>query len=290
LFKSILVHVNGGQNDDAALALTWRVGRIFGSHIDAMHVTPSFAEMTSRTLSAAGDSPASGEALELQRVVAAQASAASRRHFDEFCQREKLSQASKPTPGQASGAWCEKEGTAAELLATAARYHDLFVAAGSDYERLSPAEVARILFESGKPVLLGPSKVASGPIRSVAIAWKDTAEAARAVTAAMPLLEQARRVFVLGANEDNATALKCVDCNDGLVALLRWHGVTAEARYVLPAGRLAPVAVQETARETDCDLLVMGAWGHSRWRETIFGGFTRYILEDGPALPVLMAH
>jgi nucleotide-binding universal stress UspA family protein len=290
LFKTILVHINGSRQDEAALALTWRVGKPFASHIDAMHVAPSFAEMAAKTLSAAGDSPASSEAFELQRIVAAQASAASRRHFDEFHRRENLSEASTPPTQQPSAAWCEKTGAAAELLAAAARYHDLLVAAGSGSERLPIADVARILFESGKPVLLAPSEVASGPIRSVAIAWKDTAEAARAVTAAMPLLAQAKRVFVLGANEDNATAFECVTCSDSLVAQLRWHGLTVEARYVLPAGRLAPVAVQETAREAGCDLLVMGAYGHSRWRETIFGGFTRYILEDGPALPVLMAH
>jgi nucleotide-binding universal stress UspA family protein len=255
-----------------------------------MHVAPSFAEMASRTLSSAGDSPASSEAFELQRIVAAQASAASRRHFDEFRRRENLADASTPPAQQASVAWCEKAGHAGDVLAAEARYHDVFVAAGTGSDRLAIADVARILFETGRPLVLAPAEAPHGPIRSVAIAWKETAEAARAVTAAMPILAQARRIYVLRANEENSAALECVTCSDKLVEQLRWHGVTAEARYVMPAGRLAPVAVQETAREDDCDLLVMGAYGHGRWRETIFGGFTRHILEDGPALPVFMAH
>jgi nucleotide-binding universal stress UspA family protein len=290
VLKSILVHVNGSNGDSAVLSLASRVGRDFAAHFDVVHVTPSFAEMAGKTLSAAGDTPVSGEAFELQRIVAAKASEASRRHFDAFCHGENLSEAKAPPAPQGSAAWSEKTGSAVDVLVTEARYHDLVVAAGTGSERLLPADLGRILFESGKPLLLAPAQTSSGRIRSVAIAWKPTPEAARAVTAAMPILSQASRVYVLQANEDNAAAFECATCMDRLVTQLRWHGLWADCRYIAPGGRAAPVAVQETARECDCDLLVMGAYGHSRWRETIFGGFTRAVLEDGPALPLFMMH
>lgn len=288
--KTILVHLNGTDADTAVLSSAWRVARPVAGHLEALRVTPSLGDMALANLREDGDSRDAFDALERQRSVVRTATEAASRNFQAFIRRENIQQLDTPPAGQASAAWREKTGRDADVLIAQARYNDLLVVAAFGAERLPTFDLGRILFEGGKPVLLAPEKPSSDPIRTVAIAWKDTPEAARAVTAAMPLLSRAKRVIVLIANEDNQAALDCVTCTDSLVTQLLWHGLRAEARYVLPAGRTAPVAVLETARETEADLLVMGAYGRSRWRETIFGGFTREVLEGPIALPVFLAH
>ncbi len=118
---------------------------------------------------------------------------------------------------------------------------------------------------------------------------ENVAEAARAVTAAMPLLQKARRIDVYGANESDKRAADCVDCSDSIVRYLRWHGLNAMGHFVILADRTAADAVLESARHVEVDLLVMGAYGHSRVREFVFGGFTQRMLK-GAELPVMLFH
>ena len=288
--KSILVHLNGSPADVAALNAAWRVGRSFAAHLDCLRVVPTLADLATATLRVDEDSRGAAEALELQRIVVSKTTERASRHFLELCRRENLAPVRIPPADKASAAWQERNGRDTDVVIGEARTHDLVVLGAFGPDRLPPDALGRIIFESGKPLLLAPPDCPTDPIHTVAIAWKDTTEAARAVTAAMPILSKARRVFVLIANEDNRAALECVNCSENLVTQLRWHGLTAEARYVLPAGRTPPVAVMETAREADADLLVMGAYGRSRWRETIFGGFTREVLEGPSRLLVLLTH
>jgi nucleotide-binding universal stress UspA family protein len=123
--------------------------------------------------------------------------------------------------------------------------------------------------------------------RRVAIAWKNTAEASRAVTAAMPLLEQAERLIVItvreGPQDHHAASAEAV------ASQLRWHGRAAEVRVIDAADRYVPDVLLEGARAAGADLLVMGAYSRSRLRETVFGGVTAHVLK-GVELPALMAH
>ena len=211
--------------------------------------------------------------------------------FTDFCKRESIAHAvSPPGPGSVTAAWHEKQGSDASLLITEARFRDLVVVAGGGMsgEMMSSRDLGDVILHAGRPVVLAPSKP-SGPIRTVAIAWKETPEAARAITASMPLLSIAGRIILLTANEENETAKKCIECSDSVAGHLRWHGLEAETRYVIPAGRSIPNAVLETARETGADLLIMGAYGRSRLSETIFGGFTQRVLA-GTQLPVFLFH
>jgi nucleotide-binding universal stress UspA family protein len=105
----------------------------------------------------------------------------------------------------------------------------------------------------------------------------------------MPILCKAHKIVVLSANEDDSKAMECLDCYESVANHLRWHGASAEGRYVVPAGRSVPDAVLESAREAGADILVMGGYGHSRLRELIFGGFTRRVLQ-GVELPVFVFH
>lgn len=139
------------------------------------------------------------------------------------------------------------------------------------------------LFHSGRAVLVVP-KDAEGPIgETVVIAWKESVEAVRAVAAAEPFLAKAKRIKLVSVAEDGEDA-----------------SAAAMAEYLKKAGHrviLVPIVAQsreagelllEAAMGTS-HLLVMGAYGRWRWREWVFGGATRHVLQHTP-VPVLMAH
>jgi nucleotide-binding universal stress UspA family protein len=146
-----------------------------------------------------------------------------------------------------------------------------------------------MLVAGGRPVLFVPDHPLTTIGSAVAIAWKETTEAAHAVTASMPLLAHAQRVIALTVVEPDAGSSRDVEPPEKLASKLRSHGIQAEGRSVLPAGHDAWRALVQNAREMGADLIVMGAYGHSRVRELVFGGFTRGVLEDCD-LPVLLQH
>jgi nucleotide-binding universal stress UspA family protein len=216
-----------------------------------------------------------------------------RASFDQFCARHDIVRKDSPRAGgNASASWHESPAADEfECLIAETRFHDAVVLAGGPERpgRLPEGALGSVVIGGGRPVFLAPKHPDLKPIKSIAVAWKNNPESARAVTAAMPLLAKADRIDVLMANEDDAAAKTCVECTERVVQQFRWHGLNAHAHYVIPAGRTAPDAVLETAHGFGADLLVMGAYGHSRLREFIFGGFTQRILH-GAELPVLLFH
>lgn len=152
------------------------------------------------------------------------------------------------------------------------------------------AMVERCLFASGRPVLIVPA-VPAEPAEdgTIVVAWDGSAEAARAFSDARPFLVTAKRVVLLAAvREDSvgdASALA-----DGMIAHLARHGVDAEALRV-PLSESPDIGrlLMARAKEFQADMVVMGAFHHSRWRELILGGVTLTMLEEA-AIPLFMAH
>jgi nucleotide-binding universal stress UspA family protein len=156
--------------------------------------------------------------------------------------------------------------------------------------RLSGAALGAIILGSGRPVLLAPDAETGGPIKTIAFAWKDTAEAARSLTAAMPLLNLATRVHLFCAEEGKQTTRPDrIASYENIIRYLRWHGFKADGHFVTVGIRTAAEAVLDGARSVEADLLVMGAYGRARLRELIFGGFTQEIL-NGTDFPVFLFH
>jgi nucleotide-binding universal stress UspA family protein len=181
-------------------------------------------------------------------------------------------------------AWKETRTLSNETLAEA-RYHDLTVM-GRD-EQLSREGIISVLMRSGRPLLLAPEKPVDIVGRRIAIAWKECAEAARALTAARPFLSCADSVAILGIAEDATEGDNTRVSAEHLANQLAWLGIKAEVH----AGGATQASTSRTllsmAYEWDADLLVMGAYGHSRVREFVFGGVTRDLLATSP-LPLFM--
>ena len=127
--------------------------------------------------------------------------------------------------------------------------------------------------------------------RNIVVAWNGTPESAHALAAAMPLLAQADTVSVLSHHPGSNGHVGATDETDvhGLIAYLGWHGIAARIPPQAPEGHHVGQALVAGAVAASADLLVMGAYGHSRLREMVFGGATRHVVEDG-TLPTLLMH
>ncbi|MER8433311.1 universal stress protein [Mesorhizobium caraganae] len=168
--------------------------------------------------------------------------------------------------------WREEIGDPTRLLATHARAADLIVtgapAQGVPSDRHRMVDVGTLVLSAGRPVLLAADKVATLKSENVLVAWKDTREARRAVTDAMPFLNGAQHVLVATIEEQNLRSAR-ESVGDVLRFLMR-HGVKARSE-VLDVGQAdACEAVSEVARAMGADLVVAGGYGHSRIHEWAF--------------------
>ena len=142
-----------------------------------------------------------------------------------------------------------------------------------------------VLFQSGRPVLIVPDGASSAFGETVVVAWKDGVEAVRAVVAAAPFFAKAASVSLLSVAEsdEDDTSLAA------MAEYLTLSGLKVDAsRIAAPAGGVAKTLLGEASAKPGA-LLVMGAYGHWRWREWVFGGVTQEVLRS-TTLPVLMAH
>lgn len=179
-----------------------------------------------------------------------------------------------------------------EALARLGRFADLVVVSQDDPDEALSETVVRIpeyvAFTCARPVLVLPcAPVLPGPLRHVLAAWNGSKQAA-ALHAALPLLRRAARVTVVAFRPPGDTELGEPQHQADLGAFLARHqvraGIMAIERRLDGGQALLGLAAQE-----GCDLLVMGCYGHSQFRELFLGGVTRYVLQNA-RLPVLMAH
>ena len=291
MIKTILVPLRGTKEDVSVLATALGIARPFGAHLDCLHVVPDAAallppqgavEMETAALIAGS--------LQILEARAKERANEARATFENFCREHNVPKSDSPNPNGVSAALHEIGGDPNEKLVSLSRIHDLTVIAGGPSDdALLRSDLGRLIVSIGKPVVLAPAAVHAPRLRKIAIAWKDCPEAARAVTAAMPLLSKAQRIVVLTANEDDKNPCACLDSYEAVAEQLRLHGMHVEVHYVLPGGRSVPDAILDGVHEVGADMLVMGGYGHSRLREFVFGGFTQRVLQ-GTDLPVFVFH
>lgn len=169
-----------------------------------------------------------------------------------------------------------------------ARYADLVVLEQPqpDAHEGEAALVEALLFGSGRPLLIAPYVHKGGPGRDHAlVAWDESAGAARALAAAMPLLHRMRAVDVVAVEDPRRP--RGVDV-EALAKHLEAHSIRAGARRLADVGDVADTLLSHAA-DVGADLCVMGGYGHSRLREVVLGGATRGMLR-AMTLPVLMMH
>lgn len=191
------------------------------------------------------------------------------------------------------GDWHVAQGDTVEVLCHAARWNDLVVVERPQLNPDAPTGwglVSRTVFASSAPVVVVPDSVTlerSGAC--ILVAWNRSREAMRAIRGALPLLRRADRVVVLeGDPVENPFGLRHLPALD-LRAWLARHDVAAHFRAFKPPSKDRGAALLDAARADAADLIVMGAWGHSRITELVLGGTTRHLFQSSD-VPLLVAH
>ncbi|MBV8682781.1 MAG: universal stress protein [Caulobacteraceae bacterium] len=190
---------------------------------------------------------------------------------------------------QAGGEWQASLDLPVEVMTRASRAADLIVASAPDgaANRYRDARPSDLALATGRPVLVAPlgEKVLSA--QRVVLAWRDTREARRAMVDALPFFRRAEAVLVLevGGPRLEDAHRRCAD----VASALQRHGVRAEPSAVAASRRTEGEEILTQSWAFGADLIVAGAYGHSRLGETIFGGVTRALLSQH-ALFVLLSH
>jgi len=187
--------------------------------------------------------------------------------------------------GAAPAGFLERIGDVGRLIAEEGRIHGLITLPCGDLLKGETDAIHSALFATGRPVIIAPTQFVDTMGSRVVIFWKDTPQAARAVWAALPFLKQSKQVraITVDDHEHAATALSRLKTG------LDYAGVTIETDCLAPSSNDAHDQLIEQAAIMNADLVVMGAYSHSRLRETVLGGVTLSTL-DSLARPTLLAH
>lgn len=190
------------------------------------------------------------------------------------------------------GEWQVSQGDTVEALCHASRWCDLVVLERPQLVPDAPTGwgmVSRTVFGASAPVLVVPESAACASVGArIVVAWNQSREAMLAIHGALPLLTRADQVIVLeGEAGENPFGLRYLPRLD-LRGWLKRRGVAAEFRP-FEARKERGAALLDAARAAQGDLIVMGAWGHSRITELVLGGTTRHLFQSSD-LPLLVAH
>jgi nucleotide-binding universal stress UspA family protein len=285
--KTILAIAGSADSGTPAMETAFLVADQFGAHVEVLHVRPDPASAVPYV----GEAMAGALVEEMMSAAERDAQVradATRAAFDRIVETRGAPLRDGPPPLDAVTAeWLLRDGSEPEEVATLGRVTDLIVAgrpvADSDMPSLMTLNAA--LMETGRPVLVAPPTSPVSVGGAVAIAWNGSPEAARAVQAAMSFIERADTVTIL-AGSDTGTPQSAGD----LARHLAWHGVETTTFDVRGHhGDDIGKALLTHCDHRAVDLLVMGAYTHSRLRQLILGGVTRHIL-DNASIPVLLSH
>ncbi|HEV8679961.1 MAG TPA: universal stress protein [Stellaceae bacterium] len=288
MIKTILVAASGDDGDAATFAAALAIAQHFAAHLDVLHVRVDAVSAAVAMMTDAGSGAAAAGLIEQLEQDASGREAKARDIFTRFCRGAKLAEISAP-PGSgaaaASAEWHVETGDEPRWMAAYGVAADLIVAPRATGEAvLARTTLEAVLLETGRPLVIPAAAPMPASFARIAIAWKPTPQAARAVALAMPFLARAKEVVVITVDEEAGAG----DAAAPLVRNLLWHGLSARTEQLKPGPEGAAATLLAGARER-ADLLVMGGYGHTRLREWVFGGFTQSVLDDAP-LAVLIAH
>jgi len=271
--KSILLHHADDEQASARLATALQLARRHDAVLTALYVIPSADFIEPYWLENAPDP------MELYRQNAEKDAERAETAF------RRVIEATGVTAD-----WRCEEGDVAIVIARAARHADLTVVAQPPPGGEARAMLVRIpeyvSLAAGRPVLVVPEIGARDTVGvNVVVAWDGSREAARAIADALPILASAETVTLLMIDAaDNPDVAP-----DDIARYLARHAIDADLMATPSAGLDIGDVLLSRAADVNADLLVMGAYGHSRLQEFVMGGASRYIFQH-MTLPVLMSH
>lgn len=269
----ILVHIRNADGDPLALRAALAIARRVRGYLYGLYVAPLGAV-----------------AFSTPETVVFQVNEADRLYDEAKAKRgwwQELLQ-----KHSCSGEWLVAQGEAVEALCHCARWCDLIVAERPTLNPDAPTgwgTVSRTAFGAGVPVVVVPEGARLATLgERVLVAWNHSRESMRAIHGALPLLARASTVIVLeGSPQEDRLDARHLPQLD-LRGWLKRRGIEAEFRSFSPKNDFG-AGILGAARETQADLIVMGAWGHSRIAELVLGGATRHLFQHSD-VPLFVAH
>jgi nucleotide-binding universal stress UspA family protein len=272
-FKTILVPFTLGDSALSSLDAALCMAQKYAGHLNVLHIAP---DPKAAPAGLGVMAPAYEEISGALSEEARKKTSASKAAFEAWKKKAKAP----------SAQWVLKTGTTEEIISHDGRVSDLIVI-DKDIEETEPDYqeiITHALFETGKPVLLVPKKEYHSLGEVVAIAWDGSLRAARAVDAALPLLSKAARVVIITIRESDAD-----NRGEALLPYLKSHSVNVEHHAIEKGKDAIGKQVAAEAVNVGADMLVMGAYTHSRMRQMILGGVTSYMF-DHTSIPIFLAH
>lgn len=182
-------------------------------------------------------------------------------------------------------------GEVTRIISAQARFSDLAIVAlpyGKNAADDDSVVLEAMLFDAACPTLVVPPGDHQIPAQTVVIGWNESAEALRAVRAGLPFLKQAKSIQIAVIDPPEHGPNRS-DPGGALAVFLSRHGITCDIQVMSSGGDRVSARLARYVTEIGAELLIMGGYGHSRFREAILGGATREMLEHSK-VPVLMAH
>ncbi len=270
--KTILLHIHDDNGQESRMQAAFDIARATGGHISCHQVTP-LAEYV------AGDIYGGSYIPPTEIDIIRESEDKARAVVEARMQREGV-------PWD----WRHSDGEVVHCLLSASRLTDVVIVSLPAQGRRSAGDplpiVPGLAISSRAPVIAIP--VAARGFQCLGramVAWDGSHEASVALCASRPLLALASEVHVVAVEEKAKRDFPPFDANE----YLSRHGISSEIHEWPRKGRSVEEALAAAAAELRIDWIAMGAFGHSRLRETIFGGVTRYLLSEGQ-VPLLLAH
>lgn len=284
-YRTILMPIVGDETDAYLVRPVLDLAKAFGSHVNALYVKPDPAdviaqidrELPSRVIEDLIDAAREAAKVDIASAHAVLGSAAKAVDLPVL-----------QTPRAVGGVSLQvREGVLSDVVTEEALLCELaaFQHPAQSHNAHMRSALESVLLVSRRPLLLVPHQVRTIVGAKAAIGWDGSIAAAHAVSAAIPLLKRAASVEILTVTPSGLD----IDLMDRLRNFLRLHGLNVTEHAINPGSQQTGSALLDAAQRTSASLLVAGGYGHSKFREFVFGGVTRHMLAD-VSIPILMAH
>jgi nucleotide-binding universal stress UspA family protein len=278
-YRTLVLHLTNEARARALVEAAMGIAQRHEAHLIGLYVIPSVE------IHVAAEVPVTADILSAQREFYTEQAGSIRAIFDKIT-----------TEAGFSCEWRTVDATGASVtdaVMAHGRCADLIICGQSDPAN-DPASLLRVgedvMMASGRPVLFIPTAGTFPTIgNNATVAWNGSREAARAAFDALPMLKMAKQVRILAVNPDDTDLHGTTLPGSELATSLSRHGVKCEAAHSVAADIGVGDELLSRLADRGSDLLVMGGFGHSRFRQFVFGGATRSILGH-MTVPVLMSH
>jgi nucleotide-binding universal stress UspA family protein len=283
--KSILVPLDGSEASFSALDTALVVADRFDAKIKALHVRPKAGVLPyeldyvsanlKKSVIEETDKKSREAALEIQH------------RFNTFCDNHHIKVGDSLNDDGIGAKWFEEAGSVSEVLIRHGRLCDVIATSRPDRKPgtllRSPAgeTMESLLMRAGRPILMVPPDWRARKVGRAAVAWNESLEASRALAMTMPWLSGMDEVTVIvGRKRERSVPLLC--------EYLSLHGVSATVKYLPSRIKSAGEAILDCCEDNAVEMLVVGGFSHTRSRQLVFGGVTRFLLTHSNVITVMV--